>query len=153
MLKHEWVNFTITDLSFNEQITYTQKDFEEMVNDKFLAVELENDKPNYIWTEKFVFTILKYERFMGQLAISGAPRNPDWREEKEIKVVRSIEMDYFCNNFNQIIDQYKDKWICIKDEKVVSFGDTVKEAHDKCKELGVKRSLITKATKEGWEKY
>lgn len=152
MLKHEWVNFTITDLSFNEQITYTQKDFEEMVNDKFLAVELENDKPNYIWTEKFVFTILKYERFMGQLAISGAPRNPDWREEKEIKVVRSIEMDYFCNNFNQIIDQYKDKWICIKDEKVVSFGDTVKEVHDKCKELGIKRPFITRATKEGWEK-
>lgn len=75
-----------------------------------------------------------------------------WLGKDKIKVVRSIEMDYFCNNFDQIIEKYRGKWICINGKEVVSFGDTVKEAHDKCKELGIKRPLITKATKEGWEK-
>lgn len=80
MIKNNWVDFTIYDISFDEQITYTQDMFENMVQDKFVAVELEDNKPKYIWTEKFVFVILKFERFMGQLTISGAPRNPDWRD-------------------------------------------------------------------------
>ena len=78
MIKYEWVDFTIEDLSFDEEITFTQEKFEEMANDKFVAVQVDDEGfPEYIWTEKYVFGILNKVRFMGQLAIAGFPRNPE----------------------------------------------------------------------------
>jgi hypothetical protein len=80
MIKNEWVNFSIYDLTDNEETIYTQEKFEEMVDDKFIALEIkEEDKPIYIWTEKYAFSIHNFVRMIGQLSIVGVPRNPDWQ--------------------------------------------------------------------------
>jgi hypothetical protein len=80
LITNEWVDFTIVDLSFDEEKTYTKDSFEEMVGDKFEAVELAEDGfPKYIWTTNYVFAVLRKHRFMGQLAMAGAPRTPDYK--------------------------------------------------------------------------
>jgi len=70
--------------------------------------------------------------------------------ENEMKQVKSIEFSYFCKNFSQIMDKYRGKWICIKENKIVSSSDSLNEVFDKCIELGIKRPFITKAVKEKW---
>jgi hypothetical protein len=77
VITYQWVDFTIFDLSSDEELHYTQRKFEEMVDDKFEAMELDEEGfPKYIWTTKYVFSILTKNRLMGQLAIVGVPRNP-----------------------------------------------------------------------------
>jgi hypothetical protein len=80
LVQKEWVDFTIFDLSFDEEYHYTKEKFEHDFNDKFVAVELDvQGRPKYIWTEKYVFQILKYHRMMGQPFMVGIPRNPVYK--------------------------------------------------------------------------
>jgi len=78
----KWVDFTIKDLTWNEETLFTQEVFEKMCDDKFVAMELDNDgKPKYIWTEKFAFVINTFCKVqIGNPAMVGVPRNPDWEE-------------------------------------------------------------------------
>ena len=82
MITNKWVNFTIYDLTWNEETLFTQKEFEEMCNDKFITMELdEKGSPKYIWTEKLVFVIQTFIKVgIGNPAMIGLPRNPDWNE-------------------------------------------------------------------------
>ena len=78
MVKFEWVDFTIEDLSIDECEIFTKEKFEKMLQDKFVAVDIDDDGfPKYIWTERFVVGILKRHRLMGQVAMAVFPRNPD----------------------------------------------------------------------------
>lgn len=78
-----WVDFTIEDLTWDENEHYTLESFEEMCSDKVIAVELAKDnKPKYIWTEKYCFIILTFRRVIGTPAIVGVPRNPDYKDLK-----------------------------------------------------------------------
>jgi len=78
----EWVDFIIKDLTWNEETLYTQEIFEGMCDDKFIAVEIDEEgKPKYIWTEKFAFIINTFCKVgIGNPAIIGVPRNPDWND-------------------------------------------------------------------------
>jgi len=80
MHTNKWVDFTIKDLTWNEETLYTQEVFEKMCNDKFISMELDDkSKPKYIWTEKFAFIINTFCKVqIGSPAIIGVPRNPDW---------------------------------------------------------------------------
>ena len=80
MQTNKWVDFTIIDLIWNEETLYTQESFEEMCDDKFVVMELDDEgKPKYIWTEKFAFIINTFCKVqIGSPAIIGVPRNPDW---------------------------------------------------------------------------
>jgi len=81
LIQKEWVDFTIVDLSFDEDYHYTKEKFEDMLQDKFVAIELDEEGfPKYIWTEKYVTTILRKHRLMGQLIMNVAPRNPDYKD-------------------------------------------------------------------------
>jgi len=82
MHTNKWVDFTISDLIWNEETLYTQEVFEEMCDDKFVAMELDDEgKPKYIWTEKFAFVINTFHKIgIGNPAIVGVPRNHDWND-------------------------------------------------------------------------
>ena len=80
MLTTKWVDFTISDLTWNDETLFTQEKFERMCDDKFISMELDKEgKPKYIWTEKFAFIINTFHKVaIGNPAIVGVPRNPDW---------------------------------------------------------------------------
>jgi len=49
MHTNRWVDFTIKDLTWNEETLFTQEVFEEMCDDKFVIMELDDEsKPKYI---------------------------------------------------------------------------------------------------------
>jgi hypothetical protein len=75
----KWTNFTIYNLLDDEKIEFTQEYFEEYVNDKFVAVKLNEDgSPLYIWTEKYCFIIYSFRKILiGTPAMIGVPRNPE----------------------------------------------------------------------------
>jgi len=75
----KWVDFIILDLTWDEETIFTKEYFEEYVNDKFVAVKLNEDgKPLYIWTEKYCFTITTFKKIViGSPAMIGIPRNPE----------------------------------------------------------------------------
>jgi len=73
----QWVDFTIEDLMWDEKEVFTKKYFEEYVNDKFVAVKLNEDgRPLYIWTEKYCFIITTFRKLAIGAVLIGAPRNP-----------------------------------------------------------------------------
>jgi len=82
MHTNKWVDFTINDLTWNEETLFTQEVFEEMCDDKFAIMELDDEgKPKYIWTEKFAFVINTFCKVgIGSPAMIGVPRNPDWNK-------------------------------------------------------------------------
>jgi len=82
MKTDNFVNFTIEDLVWGENELFTKESFEKMCNDKFITMELdEEEKPKYIWTEKFAFVINTFSKIqIGNPAIIGVPRNPDWED-------------------------------------------------------------------------
>jgi len=82
MYTNKWVDFTIKDLIWDEETLYTQEVFEKMCDDIFVAMELDDEgKPKCIWTEKFAFAINTFCKVqIGNPAMIGIPRNPDWEE-------------------------------------------------------------------------
>lgn len=80
MFTTKWIDFIISDLTWNEETLFTQEEFEKMCDDKFVAMELDEEgKPKYIWTEKFAFVVNTFRKVaIGNPAIIGVPRNPDW---------------------------------------------------------------------------
>lgn len=63
MVKKEWIDFKTVDLCFDEEQEYTQDVFENIVDDKFEAVELdENGRPQTIWTNKYVCLVGEEQR-------------------------------------------------------------------------------------------
>jgi len=71
MLNCEWVEFQIE----NELIT--QDRFEEMMNDTFQAMMLdENNFPQYIWTANFVIIVTKRFKLLEEVEFKQIPRNP-----------------------------------------------------------------------------
>lgn len=67
------------NLAWDEETVFTKKYFEEYVDDKFVAVKLNEDgKPLYIWTEKYCFVIITFRKtVIGTPAMIGVPRNPE----------------------------------------------------------------------------
>ena len=82
MKTDNFVDFIIEDLVWGENELFTQEKFESMCNDKFITMELDEEgKPKYIWTEKFAFVINTFSKIqIGNPAIIGVPRNPDWED-------------------------------------------------------------------------
>ncbi|MFC0472441.1 hypothetical protein ACFFHM_18625 [Halalkalibacter kiskunsagensis] len=72
MILCEWRDFT-TDTE-----TYTQKNFEELVNDEFEAMMFEGDEeiPAYVWTVNYVCLIKNGTRMIADISVTKIPRNP-----------------------------------------------------------------------------
>lgn len=67
----EWKDFA-TDTEI-----YTKEVFEELVNDEFEAMMIEDgDLPLYIWTAKFVCIIKRNTRMINDISIIKIQRNP-----------------------------------------------------------------------------
>jgi hypothetical protein len=99
MIEYSWINFSIYDLTDDIEEIYTKEKFEKMVDDKYVAMEIEETgKPKFIWTENYVFIILRYTRMMGQLAIVGSPRNPKF----DVKVISQHFDDKPLQRYNKI---------------------------------------------------
>jgi len=67
-----------------------------------------------------------------------------------MKIVRSPELEYFSNNFNEICNKYNNQWIAIKSDKIVGHGDTLSEACEMAKNNGYEKYLTTRANRDGW---
>ncbi|HCI54687.1 MAG TPA: hypothetical protein DFI01_02045 [Bacteroidales bacterium] len=67
-----------------------------------------------------------------------------------MKEIKSPELEYFSNNFNEICDKYKDQWICIKNNEIVGYGNSLIEANNMARNNGYKKFLTTRASKKGW---
>lgn len=75
----DWKDFEIENLFWGETKKYTKESFELEMNDKVEVVELEKNKPKYIWTTKYCFLIRTFRNMqMNVPAIIGVPRNPDY---------------------------------------------------------------------------
>ncbi|ARK29567.1 hypothetical protein [Halalkalibacter krulwichiae] len=71
MIVCEWKDFS-TDTE-----VYTQKIFEELVNDEFEAMMfIDHSIPDYIWTSNFVCIIKRGTRMIDEISITKIPRNP-----------------------------------------------------------------------------
>lgn len=72
MILTEWKDFG-TDAEF-----YTQKHFENQVNDQFEAMCFEegSDIPNVIWTDHHVVLIKNNTRMINDVSFVKIPRNP-----------------------------------------------------------------------------
>lgn len=76
-IQKEWVDFQVVDLVNDEIITITKEEFERVMDDKFVAMQLNSDgKPIVIWTEKYVCGI-KYEIMLGDNPVFALRRNPE----------------------------------------------------------------------------
>ncbi len=71
---NEWVDFNV--LMGYETKRFTKEDFERIVNDKFIAVKVnQQNKPQLIWTDNYVCSI-KFEAFEDDSPVMVFPRNP-----------------------------------------------------------------------------
>lgn len=72
MIMYNWKDFV------TEAETFTQRDFEHEVNDRFEAVLFEEGKtiPSYIWTTNFVVIIKPNSRMYTDVSFVKVPRNP-----------------------------------------------------------------------------
>ncbi|PLR78547.1 hypothetical protein CU633_04780 [Bacillus sp. V3-13] len=72
MIICEWKDFS-TDAE-----TYTRELFEEMVQDEFEAMMIEegNQIPSYIWTANYVVLIRRNSRMYNDISFDKIPRNP-----------------------------------------------------------------------------
>jgi len=53
MYTDKWVDFTIKDLTWDEETLFTQEVFEKMCDDKFVSMELDDEgKPIYIYGQR-----------------------------------------------------------------------------------------------------
>lgn len=77
-VQKEWVDFQIIDLTNDETITITKNKLEQLLDDKFVAMQLDdNGKPVVIWTEKYVCNIKDVVMF-GDDPILVLRRNPEF---------------------------------------------------------------------------
>lgn len=66
-----WIQFEF------ENEVLSQERFEEMMNDHFLAVQLNNTGfPEYIWTSSFVIVVTRRVKLIEEIEFKQIPRNP-----------------------------------------------------------------------------
>ncbi|MEH6937198.1 hypothetical protein V7056_04945 [Bacillus sp. JJ664] len=71
MMQCTWINFQLE----NEELT--QERFEEMMDDHFQAVKLDDTGfPQYIWTSNFVFIVIRRVKLIEEIEFKQIPRNP-----------------------------------------------------------------------------
>ncbi|PGL69906.1 hypothetical protein ACSBO6_12175 [Bacillus sp. AL-1R] len=71
MIHCEWIEFKI------ENDLMTEEKFEEMMNDTFQAMMVdENNFPQYIWTANYVVIVTKRIKILEEVEFIQIPRNP-----------------------------------------------------------------------------
>lgn len=66
-------------------------------------------------------------------------------DEKEVVKLFSIHeknQDFLSNNMNRLRSTYKNKYVAIKDEKVIAFHDDDDELHKILKKKGIDRKEV-----------
>jgi hypothetical protein len=71
MIRCEWIEFMYE----NEPITEDR--FEEMMNDTFQAMMVDEDNfPQFIWTANYVIQVMKRVKLLEEIEFRKIPRNP-----------------------------------------------------------------------------
>lgn len=71
MIHCEWIEFMYE----NEPITEDR--FEEMMNDTFQAMMVDEDNfPQFIWTANYVIQVMKRVKLLEEIEFRKIPRNP-----------------------------------------------------------------------------
>jgi hypothetical protein len=81
MISNKWIDFTLHDLTNEEDELFTQDYFEKSYQDKFEAMEIDeqDNTPIYIWCKNNVYRIVSLDVLWGDTFLTKAPRNPNYK--------------------------------------------------------------------------
>lgn len=67
--------------------------------------------------------------------------------------VRMPDLDWFLQNFDEVVRQYEGEWVGIQDGRVVVHDRDPQVFGRRVRELGLPRLYITRAHPEAWRTY
>lgn len=63
----------------------------------------------------------------------------------------AVELDWFLENFDDLVKRYPDHWLVIQNQRVVAVGRSPTELQEKIQALGIQRPFIARSHPDAWQ--